>query len=102
MAQNSVGVMYRDGEGLEPDPAEAAKWFRKSAKQGFGEAQLSLGAMLLNGNGVSVDYVESYAWLYLSFLKGNQTARQLLGEAESKLKKGQLKKAQKLAKKLVK
>ena len=42
-AQNNLGVMYRDGEGVTHDYAEALKWFRKAADQGDAHAQTNLG-----------------------------------------------------------
>jgi hypothetical protein len=38
-AQYNMGVMYRDGEGVSQDYAEAAKWFRKAAEQGDANAE---------------------------------------------------------------
>jgi len=37
-AQNSLGTIYRDGEGVAPDDEEAVRWYRKAADQGYGEA----------------------------------------------------------------
>jgi uncharacterized protein len=34
-AQNELGVMYAEGRGVQQDYAEAVKWYRKSAEQGF-------------------------------------------------------------------
>ena len=45
-AQNILGEMYRDGWGdIPPNREKAKNWFRKSAKQGFAEAQNNLGAL---------------------------------------------------------
>lgn len=41
-AQNRLGLMYHNGEGVQQDYAEAEKWFRKSANQGNEEAKLNL------------------------------------------------------------
>lgn len=41
-AQNRLGLMYHNGEGVPQDHAEAEKWFRKSANQGNEEAKLNL------------------------------------------------------------
>jgi TPR repeat protein len=37
--QYYLGVMYRDGEGVPQDKAEAMKWFRKAAEQGNSDAK---------------------------------------------------------------
>jgi hypothetical protein len=38
-AQFNLGVMYDNGEGVPEDDAEAVKWYRRAAEQGFAEAQ---------------------------------------------------------------
>ena len=37
-AQNNLGLMYADGEGVPEDDAEAARWLRLAADQGLAEA----------------------------------------------------------------
>ena len=37
--------MYVNGEGVPENNAEAVKWFRKAADQGFADAQFNLGRM---------------------------------------------------------
>ncbi len=58
-----LGDRYRDGEGVPQDDAEAVKWFRRAAEQGYAYAQRNLGRMYLFGKGVSEDFVEAYAWI---------------------------------------
>ncbi|MDR1485938.1 MAG: hypothetical protein LBT09_14095 [Planctomycetaceae bacterium] len=38
-AQFKLGVCYLDGEGVKKDYAEAVKWLRKVAEQGYAEAK---------------------------------------------------------------
>ncbi len=40
--QTILGNMYREGEGVKQDYAEAAKWYQLAAAQGDKEAQESL------------------------------------------------------------
>ena len=42
-AQNNLGLMYHQGEGVQQDSKEALKWWRKAAKQGDVYAQHQLG-----------------------------------------------------------
>ena len=35
--------MYRNGQGVTQDNAEAVKWYRKAAEQGYAAAQFNLG-----------------------------------------------------------
>ncbi|WP_420831727.1 tetratricopeptide repeat protein, partial [Bathymodiolus japonicus methanotrophic gill symbiont] len=58
-AQYNVGLRYAKGEGVVQDEKEAAKWYRKAAEQGHGDAQLLLGAMYEAGIGVVQDYKEA-------------------------------------------
>ena len=51
--------MYVDGVGMAKDEAEAVKWYRKSAEQGFSEAQYCLGVSYEKGQGVLKDEAES-------------------------------------------
>ena len=39
-AQNSLGVMYENGEGVPQDDKQAVKWYRKAADQGYADGQL--------------------------------------------------------------
>jgi len=51
-AQNDLGFMYENGQGVPQDYAEAVGWFRKAAEQGYANAQYNLGNMYRNGHGV--------------------------------------------------
>jgi TPR repeat protein len=44
--------MYAHGQGLPQDYAEAVKWYRKAADQGYEPAQELLGVAYANGQGV--------------------------------------------------
>ena len=52
-AQNNLGVMYANGEGVPEDDAEAVRWYRLAADQGDADAQYNLGVMYANGEGVA-------------------------------------------------
>ncbi|MDD4914156.1 MAG: tetratricopeptide repeat protein [Methylococcales bacterium] len=56
------GKMYDKGEGVAQDKATALSWYRKSAEQGYAEAQLLLGIIYDQGIGVSRDYVQAVEW----------------------------------------
>ncbi len=66
IAQNDMGIMYRQGWGVTQDSAEAVNWFRRAADQDFVAAQNNLGDMYAVGLGVPRDYdeaVKCFAWL---------------------------------------
>ena len=44
-AQNFLGFMYDNGEGVLEDDLEAVKWYRLAAEQGNPKAQYGLGAV---------------------------------------------------------
>ena len=57
-----LGLRYYNGDGVRKDLAEAAKWFRKAAEQGFAPAQSDLGRSYHNGEGVPQDFAEAVKW----------------------------------------
>ena len=55
--------MYVKGQGdVRQDYAEAVKWYRKAAEQGFAEAQYNLGVMYAKGEGVRQNYKIAKKW----------------------------------------
>lgn len=73
-AQFNIGVMYRRGEGVLQDDAEAVRWYRKSAEQGYANAQCNLGFMYENGYGVEKDKAEAVRWYRKAAEQGHKTA----------------------------
>ena len=69
-AQNNLGVMYDNGEGVLKDDAEAVRWYRLSADQGNASAQYNLGVSYANGEGVLKDDAEAVRWYRLSADQG--------------------------------
>ena len=61
-AQLSLGFMYLGAQ----DDAEAMRWYRRAADQGYARAQNILGVMYGNGEGVPQDYVEAHIWYNLA------------------------------------
>eukprot|EP00729_Bicosta_minor_P017663 gene17663-biopygen9418 len=78
-AQYNLGCMYHNGEGVEQDHVEAAKWIQKAAAAGYAIAQNNLGAMYRNGEGVEQDHVEAAKWFRKSAEAGNANAQFNLG-----------------------
>jgi TPR repeat protein len=69
-AQDGLGIMYRDGEGVSKDYAQALKWLQLAADQGNAGAQRSLGIMYRDGEGVPKDYAQALKWLRLAADQG--------------------------------
>ena len=74
-AQNDLGVMYQNGEGVPQDYKEAVKWYRLSAEQGDDGAQQHLGNMYKKGLGVLQDYQEAVRLFRLSAEQGFAVAQ---------------------------
>ena len=77
------GLMYKGTKAVPQDMAEALKWVRKAAEQGYPEAQYHLGLVYGLGKGVPQDYVQAYTWFSAAAAQGNikaKTFRNLVGE----------------------
>lgn len=62
IAQYSVGWLYANGRGVEKDPAEARRWYRKAAEQGNVDARNGLAVMYATGKGVRRDDRKAVRW----------------------------------------
>ena len=78
-AQNNLGFMYANGQGVPKDDVEAVKWFRLAAEQGHAKAQTNLGIMYDTGEGVPEDDVEAVKWYRLAAEQGHAPAQTNLG-----------------------
>lgn len=74
-AQNALGIIYDSTQAH----AEAVKWYRKAAEQGYVNAQYNLGICYANGEGVPQDYVEAAKWYRKAANQGNAMAQYNLG-----------------------
>ena len=97
VAQNNLGWMYDQGEGVAQNYAEAMKWYRLAADQGLAAAQNNLGAMYINGEGVRRNYVQGYMWLSLAAKQGYKRAVLPQGQLERGMTPDELAEAQRLA-----
>ena len=97
IAQQYLGVMYIDGEGVPQNYAEAFKWYRLAADQSIANAQLCLGSMYATGKGVPQDYVRAHMWFNLSAAQGNENAENARDNIAKRLTPAQIAEAQKLA-----
>ena len=77
--QYMLGNEYYLGEnGRTKDYVEAAKWFKKSAEQGYAKAQYSIGYFYSVGVGVQKDKEEGMKWLQKSADQGYAPAKEML------------------------
>ena len=68
---------------LRQNTSLATDWFRKSAAQGYSEAQFMLGKCYLAGNGVEKNKEEAMKWLKVATDQGNKEAEAELSKHEN-------------------
>jgi TPR repeat protein len=78
-AQTSSGKCLRDGDGIERDLVQAARYFKLSADQGDSNGQSRYGACLHEGNGIAQDRVEAARYFKLSADQGNRSGQYWYG-----------------------
>ena len=89
--------MYDHGQGVPQDYAEAVKWYRLAADQGYAVAQYNLGFMYADGQGVPQDYVQSHMWFNLAAAQSDANAVQNRDIIAAKMTPDQIAEAQRLA-----
>mgnify|MGYP003370406865 FL=1 len=78
-AQFSLGLLYQEGDGVQQDPAEAFKWYKKSAELGNIHAQNNLGRMYFQGESVPQNSAEAFKWYKKAAENGNTQSQYNLG-----------------------
>ena len=75
-AQFNLAVMYRKGEGVPQDNAQALRWYRMAANQGDAQAQNNLGGMYKKGEGAPRDNVSAHMWYSIATKNGSERSRE--------------------------
>ena len=65
----ALGMLLRDGAGVEKDSELADRWFNLAARLGDGSSVFYLLQMYLNGEGVKQDGVVANVWVTVVFAK---------------------------------
>ncbi|MBU0592365.1 MAG: sel1 repeat family protein [Gammaproteobacteria bacterium] len=78
-AQNDLGDLYREGNGVRHDLSEALRWYRMAADQGDPYGQNNLGSMYFNGLGVPYNPEEAVKWYRLAAAQNVPVAQFNLG-----------------------
>jgi TPR repeat protein len=73
-----------NGNGVNKDPVEAVKWFRKAGDNGSPGAQVRIGDCYAQGLGVSKDHVEAVKWYRMAAESGDVQAQFRLGMSYSR------------------
>lgn len=64
--QTILAGMYERGHGVEQDLAEAGKWYRAAAGQGFADAQIALAQMYETGRGMPENPLKALMWFTIA------------------------------------
>lgn len=89
-AQDKLGIVYAQGQGVPKDYSEAAKWWLRAADQGQSGAQLDLGLLYENGWGVQKNLVIAYALYYLASANNSDALRLASTMKESEINEAQI------------
>jgi len=84
-AQFNMGVRYAQGQGVEPDLLEAAKWYSAAADQGDAQAQFNLGLLFYQGQGLPRNLVYAYELFRAAAAQGDERAAAGLAALEREL-----------------
>ena len=79
-AQNNLGYMYQEGEGVEPDDKRAVELFTLAADQGYAGAQFNLGNIYRAGRGVEPDKTLALVLMEKAAAQGFEKAKKVLRE----------------------
>jgi TPR repeat protein len=84
MAQNTVGRMYLQGQGVAQDSNKALILFRKAANQGLANAKNNLGVMYAAGGTIPQDYKQAIAFFQQAADQGFSLAMNNLADMYEK------------------
>lgn len=80
-AQYALGIIHLNGLAGPPSPDLAATWLRKSAEQGYLQAQTELARMYREGDGVAQDFGAMARWYGLAAEQGDVGAQLFLADS---------------------
>jgi TPR repeat protein len=69
-----MGMLYHNSLGVDRDPVEAVRWWRRGAEAGDADGQAMLAAALHLGLGVERNPIEAFVWLTRAANAGSQLA----------------------------
>ncbi len=87
-AEFEVGARLAEGKGTDQNFKDAAKWYQRSADQGFAQAQYRLGTLYERGLGVKADEARAKAWYERAAEQGNIKAMHNLAVLSANSKAG--------------
>lgn len=85
VGQYYVGMMYRDGDGIEQNTDAAIHWLSLSANNGWNDAQVNLGYIYQQGVYAKKDYNKALYWYKKSLQTSTNKELFLFGNKEFKI-----------------
>lgn len=101
-AQDSLGLIYRNGLGVTRDYKESVRWSKLAAEQGQAYSQGRLGLMFAKGQGVVQDFTQAYKWHSIAVANGDKLAEMDRNNLEKQMTPDQISEAKKLAREWMK
>lgn len=77
-AQYALGILHRQGRGVEQDETKAAEWMAKAVRNGVAAAEVEYAIMLFNGIGVAKNETGAAKLFLRAAYKGNAIAQNRL------------------------
>jgi localization factor PodJL len=87
-AEFEVGARLAEGKGTDQNFKDAARWYQRSADQGFAQAQYRLGTLYERGLGVKTDEARAKDWYQRAAEQGNVKAMHNLAVLSANAKSG--------------
>ena len=97
-AQNNLGFMLENGQGVAQSYKEAVKWYRMAAEQGYADAHLNLGVLYFEGRGILQSYEDAYACWVVAAANGVEIALKNMEIGQRQMTPNQIKRGQQIAK----
>ena len=80
-AEHDLAELYKWGQGVKQNYAEAVKWYTKAAEQGDADSELNLGYAYQTGSGIKKSEKEAAKWFEKAAEQGIMVAEDSIGAA---------------------
>lgn len=101
-AYTYLGLMYKNGLGVEKNYRTAWEYFYAAAIQGIPAAQVYLGELFFDGKGAHKDYTLAYMWLNIAARSADKAIIKYRDFVENKMTPQQISEAQRMSRECVK
>jgi hypothetical protein len=81
-AMRNLGLMYREGLGVEADSALALDWFKRAVRAGYVDAMVDIGWMFEHSPAISPNQRQAMCWYRAAAKAGSARGRAALGHVD--------------------